>query len=153
MNSLLAIAHHLAAFAVVAALAVELVLLRGPIDAAVARRLVRADAVYGIAAAIVVAAGVLRVEYFEKGFDYYQHSLPFLLKLALFALFALAGLVSIAPTRQFLAWRRQARQGLAPTADAGTLQRLRGLVHVELVALAGVIACAALAARGVGMLD
>lgn len=149
MNSLLAIAHHLAAFAVVAALAVELALLRGPVDAAVARRLVRTDAVYGIAAAIVVAAGVLRAVYFEKGSDYYQHALPFLLKLALFAL---AGLVSIAPTRQFLAWRRQARQGLAPAADAGTLRRLRGLVHVELVALAGVIACAALAARGVGML-
>ena len=148
MNSLLAIVHHLAAFAVVAALAVELVLLRGPVDAAVARRLVRTDAVYGIAAAIVVAAGVLRAVYFEKGLDYYQHSLPFLFKLGLFAL---AGLVSIAPTRQFLAWRRQARQGFEPTA--ATQRRLRGLVHVELVALGGVIACAALAARGVGMLD
>jgi putative membrane protein len=147
MSVLFAIVHHLAAFAVVAALAMELALLRAAPTAATVRRLVTADAVYGMAAAVLVAAGVARVFYFEKGADYYFHSLPFLLKMMAFAL---AGLLSIGPTRRFLGWRRALRLGLAPAVADRELRQLRAFVGAELIALAAAIVCAALAAKGIG---
>ena len=51
MTAFMAFLHHVAAFALVAALAVEFVLIRGEIGAATARRLARADMVLGISPA------------------------------------------------------------------------------------------------------
>ena len=102
MTSLFAFLHHLAAFALVAALAVEFVLLRGQLTAARARQVLSADRIYGISAGLVLIIGFARVFYFEKGAHYYFHSIPFIAKLSLFIL---VGLLSIYPTMQFLSWR------------------------------------------------
>lgn len=59
MNWLFAFRHHAAAFALVAALAVGLVLVRDELTLRTARRLIVADAVYGIAAGTL--AGVLLI--------------------------------------------------------------------------------------------
>ena len=48
MTSLFAFLHHLAAFTLVAALAVEFVLLRGELTLARARQILSADRIYGI---------------------------------------------------------------------------------------------------------
>src|SRR3546814_6192628 len=74
---------------------------------------------------------------------------PFLAKLALFALI---GLLSIRPTREFLSWRSAIKVGEAPTVDPGTLRQLRKTIHMELAALVLLILCATLMARGVGPL-
>jgi len=70
----MAFLHHVAAFALVAALAVEFVLIRGELTVATARRLARADMILGISAGVLLAVGLLRVFYFEKGAAYYFHS-------------------------------------------------------------------------------
>lgn len=115
MTSLFAFLHHAAAFTLVAALVVEFVLIRGELDATTARRLARADMVFGISAGVLLVAGLLRVFYFEKGAAYYFHSATFIAKLALFVLIAL---LSIYPTIRFISWRR----GIANwvPASAGT---------------------------------
>ena len=77
MTTLFAFLHHLAAFTLVSALAVELVLLRQELTLAVARRLPIVDAVLGVSAGILLVVGLLRVFYFEKGADYYFHSHAF----------------------------------------------------------------------------
>jgi len=59
----------------------------------------------------VLVIGLLRVFYFEKGASYYFHSIPFIVKLSLFAV---VGLVSIYPTMQFLSWRGALKEGRAP---------------------------------------
>lgn len=147
MSTLFAFLHHLAAFALVAALAVEFALIREPLTAATARRLASADALYGASAGLVLGVGLARVAWFEKGADYYLHSIPFIAKLSLFAV---VGLSSIRPTLTFLAWNRTARQGGTPTADAATLRRVRTTIQYELAGVALILLCAALMARGVG---
>lgn len=147
MIALFAFVHHLAAFALVAALAVEFALIREPLTASTARRLALADAVYGASAGLVLGVGLARATWFEKGMDYYLHSTPFIAKLALFLA---VGLSSIRPTLSFLAWNRSARRGEVPVAEAATLRRIRTTLHLELAGVAAILLCAALMARGVG---
>jgi putative membrane protein len=99
VSALFAFLDHLAAFALVSTLAVELVLVRGDLTPASARRLLVVDAVNGAAAGAILVVGLLRVFFFEKGAAYYCHSIPFIVKLSLFAT---VGLLSIYPTRHFL---------------------------------------------------
>jgi len=146
MSAFAAFLHHLAAFALVAALAVELLLLRAEPERLDLRRLRLVDAVYGVSAGVLLVVGFLRVLYLEKGAAYYFHSASFLVKLALFALI---GLLSIYPTVQFLRWGRSAGHGTPP--DALALRRIRRLVHLELALLPPLILCAALMARGIGV--
>lgn len=150
MSSLFAFLHHAAAFALVAALTLELVLLKGALDLRTARRLLLADFVYGGSAALVLAVGLARVFFFEKGAEYYFSNAAFMAKLALFVVI---GLVSIYPTVEFLSWRRPLREGQVPTVTALKLQRMRTVVHGELVAVALLVFSATLMARGVGMLS
>jgi len=149
MSSLFAFLHHLAAFAIVSALVLELVLLRGPLTAWSAKRIMVADAIYGASAGVLLAVGLARVFFFEKGFGYYINSIPFLVK---FGLFVALGIASIYPTLRFLSWRGALKQGRVPDIADPELRRLRKIVHFELFAVVLIILCAALMARGVGML-
>jgi len=147
MSALLAFLHHLAAFALVAALTAELVLVRGTLTVESARKIVRFDAVYGVSAVVLLIAGLLRVFFFEKGAAYYFHSAPFLGKLALFAAI---GLLSIYPTREILSWRKSLRQGQLPVVDAARLRTVGRVIHWELALVALLLLLAALMARGIG---
>ena len=144
MAALFAFLHHLAAFAVVATIATEFVLLRGEINARTARTLRIVDAVYGASAGVLLLIGALRVFYFEKGSAYYFHSVPFLVKMGLFLA---VGLLSIHPTLTFRSW------GNALSVDERQLRTLRRLVHWELAAIVGILLCAALMARGIGFIQ
>jgi len=147
MVSLFAFLHHLAAFALVGALAIEFVLIRGELSIASARRLLVTDQVFGAAAGAVLVLGLLRVVYFEKGAAYYFHSAPFIAKLSLFAAL---GLLSIYPTLEFLSWRAALKQGQVPSAAPAKLRAIRAIIHWELVGVVVILLCAALMARGVG---
>jgi putative membrane protein len=149
MPALFAFLHHVAAFALVAALVVEFVLIREEITLQAARRLLLADLVFGAAAGSVLVVGLLRVFFFEKGPHYYLHSAPFIAKVSLFALVAL---LSIYPTVVFLSWRPAVRLGQPPRADARRIRRVRSLIHWELAAVVVLIFCAALMAKGIGVL-
>ena len=146
MVSLFAFLHHLAAFILVAALAVEFTLTRGELTVQNARTLLRADSVFGSAAGILVAVGLLRVFYFEKGAPYYFHSAPFIAKVSLFAV---VGLMSIYPTVQFLSWRTSLREGVVPPT-AAAIRGIRAVIRWELAGVALIIFCAVLMARGIG---
>lgn len=58
--------HRIAAFALVAALTLEFVLLRDDLTVESARRIALADLTFGISAGAVFVVGFLRVFYFEK---------------------------------------------------------------------------------------
>jgi putative membrane protein len=149
LPALFAFLHHVAAFTLVAALAVEFVLIREEITLPAARRLLLADLVYGAAAGGVLVVGLLRVLFFEKGPHYYLHSAPFIAKVSLFALIAL---LSIYPTVVFASWRPALKLGQPPPADARKIRRVRSLIHWELAGVVVLILCAALMARGIGVL-
>jgi putative membrane protein len=145
--SLFAFLHHTAAFVVFGSLFAELVMLKNELTASVARSVLRIDAVYGISAMLLIVVGLVRVYFTEKGATYYLHSGTFIAKIVLFVLI---GLISIYPTRRFMAWRRDLREDRVPTLDEVVRKNIRRVVHLELTLLLGVILCATLMARGIG---
>jgi len=149
MTPFLAFLHHLAAFTLVAALAVEFVLIRGELTVRTARKLQLVDMVFGMSSGVVLVVGLLRVFYFEKGASYYFHSAPFVAKLSLFAM---VGLLSIYPTREFVSWGKSLKQGHMPTVTDRKIASIRSVIHWELAGVVVILLCAALLARGVGYL-
>jgi putative membrane protein len=148
-SALMAFLHHVVAFTVVAALAVEVALFKPPLSLTQAQRLVRTDTIFGASAAILLAVGMLRVWYFEKGPAYYWHDAFFLIK---FGAFLVAALISVYPTVTFLSWNRGLKAGVAPEIPAGRTRSVRMCLMLELTAILVILFCAALMARGFGYL-
>jgi len=100
LSTLFAFLHHLAAFTLVSAVAIEFILIGQAttgegLSVPVAKRLVIADAVLGAAATILLVVGLLRVFFFEKGAAYYFHSHAFMAKFSIFIAVALLAIVII----------------------------------------------------------
>src|SRR5215470_5648045 len=127
MTTLFAFLHHLCAFTLVAAVAIEFTLIKQELTLASARRLQVTDMVLGMAAGALLVVGLLRVFFFEKGAAYYWHSHAFLMK---FALFIIIGLLSIVPTMEFLSWRDAIADGHVPVMDAATRRRVTMVIHI-----------------------
>ena len=145
MSTLFAFLHHLCAFTLVSAVAIEFMLIKQELTLASARRLQVVDIVLGIAAGALLVVGLLRVFFFEKGSDYYLHSHAFHLKITLFIVI---GLLSIIPTREFLSWSVSLRAGQVPVISAQKLKRVTMVIHSELLAIVIILLCAAIMARG-----
>jgi putative membrane protein len=148
MAPLFAFLHHVAAFTLASALAVEFILLRDELTVRSARKIQVADMVFGIAAGAVLVVGFVRVLYFEKGAFYYFHTGTFMAKLTLFVVI---GLASVVPTLEFLSWRSAVKQGQVPSVSAQKLRSLRSIIHLELVGIVLILLMAALMAKGVGV--
>jgi putative membrane protein len=143
LNALVAFLHHLAAFTVVGTLIAERVLFSPTPSFGQALRLRRIDAMYGASAGALLAVGLARVYWFEKGADYYLHNPFFLAKMALFIT---VGLLSIYPTVVFLSWRKAQVPVVTPVQAA----RIRRLLDLELAAIVAILFCAAFMAKGIG---
>ena len=132
MSTFFAFLHHLAAFTLVSAIAIEFVLIRQEMNVALARRLAITDAVLGISAGVLLVVGLLRVFYFEKGAAFYFSNPAFMAKLALFLVVAL---LSIYPTIKFLRWRKN--------PDPASVPAVRRVLHLELVGVVLILVFAA----------
>src|ERR1700755_548724 len=144
MSTLFAFLHHLCAFTLVSAVAIEFVLIRSELTLASARRLQVTDLVLGVAAGALLVVGLLRGVFFEEGASYYFRSYAFLTK---FSLFIVIGLLSIIPTMEFLSWRGALAAGRMPAISAGKLKLVTAVVHSELLAIVIILLCAAIMAR------
>lgn len=147
LPAIVAFLHHLAAFTLVAALAVEVVLFKPPLTATQARRIILTDTLFGISAAVLLLVGLLRVFFFEKGAAYYFSNGFFLTKLTLFVI---AALISIYPTVVYLSWRKPLKSGLVPEVSDTQRKRARMCLMLELTAVVGILFCAPFMARGFG---
>jgi putative membrane protein len=98
-----------------------------------------------MATGALLVIGLLRVFFFEKVADYYWHSHAFLAK---FGLFIIIGLLSIVPTLEFLSWRDAIAAGEVPVLEAAKRKRVTMVLHIELAAIAVILLCAAIMARG-----
>jgi putative membrane protein len=145
MSTLFAFLHHLCAFTLVSAVAIEFTLIRRELTLSSARRLQVTDMVLGIAAGALLVIGLLRVFFFEKGADYYFHSHAFLTK---FSVFIAIGLLSIIPTVEFLSWRGALKAGQVPSVSARKLRLITAVIHDELLSIVIILLCAAIMARG-----
>lgn len=147
LDFLLAAAHHILVFALVAALTAELVLMRGPLEAPTIRRLVVFDIVLAASATLLLIVGVLRVLYGVKGWEYYAVNHAFWSKITLFVVIAL---LSIKPTLNFLRWRKAAASQPGYVAPEGEAASVRRFLHLEAMLLFVMPVLAAAMARGLG---
>jgi putative membrane protein len=121
--------------------------LKGPLDAPGLRRVFAADTVWGVAAILWLATGLLRAfGGLEKGSAFYLASHLFWLKMVLFVLVVA---LEIRPMVTLIRWRRAVASGTAPdTSTAGALFRLN---HVELAVVVVIVFVASFMARGFGV--
>lgn len=141
---LLASLHHLLVYAIVAMLVTESALLRGTVDRSTVQRLAGIDLGYGLCAMLLIVAGVLRIVFGIKAYDFYLHNPWFHAKIGAFLL---VGLLSILPTVRFLRWRKALGANSAYLPDAAEVAKMRGIVRFELLLLAAVFVFAAAMAR------
>ena len=141
---LLASLHHLLVYAIVAMLVAESVLLGRTVDRSTMQRLAGIDLGYGLCAMLLIAAGVSRIAFGIKAYDFYLHNPWFHAKIGAFLL---VGLLSILPTVRFLRWRKALAANPAYLPDAAEVAKMRGIVRFELILLAAVFVFAAAMAR------
>ena len=148
VDVILAIAHHLAVFGLVALFAAEVALLRPGIEGRRLAQLGAIDGAYGAVAGIVIVVGILRIVFGASGAGYYFANWIFWTKMVAFLL---VGLLSIGPTVAVIGWRKEAKAspGFAPKADA--IATARRFLVGEAVLLVFIPAFAAAMARGYGV--
>jgi putative membrane protein len=147
-SAFMAFLHHLFAFTLVACVVYEFIAYRKGMTVEEARRIQRADLIYGISAGILLVVGLLRVFYFEKGPAFYNQSPFFWVKMNAFLV---VGLLSIDPTIRYLRWNKIVKENRAPEISDGEFKRTRLLLTLEVIGLAVVMLSAAFMARGIGM--
>jgi len=118
--------------------------LKGTLDDAGLRRLFAADTVWGVAAALWVATGLLRAfGGLEKGSTFYLQSRLFYLKMALFL--AIVGL-EVWPMLTFAGWRQARRRGVR--VDTSRARVFFQLSHIQLALTIVMVFVASAMARG-----
>ena len=121
--------------------------LKGPLDRDGLRRLLAADTVWGIAAALWIATGLFRAfGGLEKGNQFYLQSPLFWTKMALFATVII---LEIWPMVTFIRWRGALRRGETP--DTSPARALYLVNHVEMGLVVLIVFVASFMARGFGM--
>lgn len=147
-TAVMAFLHHLMAFALVASVVYEFIAYRKGLGIEEARRIQRADLMYGISAGLLLIVGVLRVLYFEKGPAFYTNNPYFWLKMNAFLV---VGLLSIDPTIRYLRWNKALKENRVPEVSDAEFKRTRVILTLEVIGLAVVLFAAAWMARGIGM--
>ena len=147
-TALMAFLHHLLAFTLVACVVYEFIAYRQGMSVEEARRIQRADLMYGISAGLLLIVGVLRVLYFEKGPAFYSQNPFFWLKMNAFLV---VGLLSIDPTIRYLRWNKILKENRAPEINEHEFRRTRILLTLEVIGLGIILFAAAWMARGIGM--
>lgn len=147
LSAIAAYLHYLGFLLIFAALTVENFTLKKELTVDEAKKIVLADAVYGLSATVVFITGMLRVMYFGKGADYYLSNPVFYAKIILFSAI---GAISLYPTVSFFSWVKNLRVGQPPTLELAKFSRISWLVKAELCGLVLLPLLAALMARGIG---
>jgi putative membrane protein len=144
-DAVLAYLHFAAIFALLWFLAKEWTLLRAGAANVDVERIAASDAWFGVSAGLVLVTGALRAAFGAKGWAFYAHNPAFHVKVTLFVIVAL---VSIAPTMQFLRWRKARRSDAAFRVPDAEWTRARRLIMIELHLIALIPLAAVIMARG-----
>ena len=141
----LASLHHLFVFSLVGVIAAEWALVRPGLSGAGVARLGKLDAAYGVLALLVIAAGVSRVIWGVRGWDYYAGNHSFWAKMASFAI---VGALSVPPSIRIGRWRKLQKTHLNFAPPEHEIASMRRYLHAEALFLALVPVFAAAMARG-----
>ena len=144
----LAVLHHLGVFTVAGIIAAEWALVRPGMSMEKVRQVTRIDALYGIAAGLVLLIGFARVYFGLKGSDFYVQNPVFWAKIGAFVA---VGVLSIAPTLLFISWREKAKKDPAFMPSAAEIASARRYVKMEAHVFVLIPIFAAAMARGYGL--
>jgi len=144
-DAVLAYFHFAAIFALLWFLAKEWTLLRAGAANVDIERIATSDAWFGAMAGLVLVTGALRAAFGAKGWAFYAHNPAFHVKVTLFVI---VGLISIAPTRQFLRWRKARRADAAFRVSDAEWTRARRFLMIELHLIALIPLFAVIMSRG-----
>ena len=144
---ILAYAHFAAIFTLLWFVAKEWTLFRVGAERLDAAALARADAGFGIAAALVLITGICRVTLGAKPAGFYLHNPVFHTKVGLFVL---VGLLSIWPTIVFIRWRKARAADPNYAIAESEWHAVRRLLIFELHLVALIPLAAVIMARGIG---
>jgi putative membrane protein len=121
--------------------------LKGRLDRDGLQRVFAADTVWGVAAALWLATGLLRAfAGLEKGTAFYLASHLFWLKMTVFVVIVL---LEIRPMMTLMRWRAVVRGGGTP--DTSAARALYHVNHVELALVVVMVFVASFMARGFGL--
>ena len=148
MHILIPYLHYIGIMTIMGSLIAEHLILKPGIGKQQIKSLAAIDLVYGIAAILVLATGLLRWFVYGKGTDFYLTNPLFHTKITLYVI---AAVLSIFPTIRFLKWRKQVVNGLEPDTGERIVKRLLLYIRIELLIIAVIPLLAVMIARGVGM--
>jgi putative membrane protein len=145
-EGLLAYAHFMAAFGLVAALIAELAVFRQTMPLAQFHRLGMIDRWYGTASLLVILTGLARLHWGIQGEAFITHNPVFWTKMSLYVL---VGILSITPTVLFIRWKSRKPTDDPIVIDASDYSRVRMLLWLQAVLFIFIPLCAALMTVGV----
>ncbi|MBX7124135.1 MAG: DUF2214 family protein [Cyclobacteriaceae bacterium] len=135
--------HFISILLITGALAAEWILMKPELTRSELKRLSRIDAIYGVAAVLVVTAGLmLWLLGVSKPETYYTHNWVFLTKIGIFIT---VGTLSVFPTVFFIKRQKGRPEEVVPVPAW-----IRRCISLELLLLAAIPLCASLMARGYG---
>ncbi len=135
--------HFISVFTIVGSLAAEWVLLKREMLPQEIAYIGKIDAIYGLSAITLLAAGLTMWLWIGKPADFYSNNWIFWLKIGLFSLI---GILSIYPTVFFI---KNGKKTL-PKMPIAVPPTVRQLVLIELILLLLIPICASLMAKGIG---
>jgi putative membrane protein len=145
---LLAIAHHLLFFALIAIFTAETVLMRPGLADETLRRLGRLDRAYGMVAGLVIIVGFSRVFFGLKGWEFYIYNWVFWAKIAAFVT---VGAISALPTARIVRWNQALRADPGHVVPDGEIATVRTWLQAEGMVFILIPVFAAAMARGYGI--
>lgn len=144
---ILASAHHVAVFTLVALFAAEFVLVRPGLNGPRIKQLASLDAAYGAMAGVVIIIGLLRVFFGSIEESYYWSNHAFWGKMLAFLVM---GLLTIPPTLAFRRWLKASDGSLDYAPPAEEIAASRRFIHIQAGVLVLIPIFAAAMARGYG---
>jgi putative membrane protein len=148
LDLILEFIHHVAVFSLVGVIAAEFALIQPGLTGARLQLVGRLDGAYGGLAALIILAGASRVIWGDAGWQFYVMNWTFWTKMALFVA---VGVLSAAPTRRILGWRRKGAADPSFTVSPDEVASVRKFFYAQFALLFFIPIFAALMARGIGL--
>jgi len=138
--------HLICIIAVFCCLILELRLINETISWKTLMLLNKIDGIYGLAAILVVATGLLNWMVFGKGYDYYAANTLFIIK---FCLFIAVGLLSIFPTVMFAKLKKKNKEEQPVAITLLLYPKIKKVILLEIIIMACIPLPAELMANGI----
>lgn len=149
MNIFIPYLHYLGIMCLMGALITEHVMLKPGISKQQIKSIATVDMIYGIAAVIVLATGLLRWFMVDpKGAEFFNTNPLFHIKVTLFVV---AVILSIFPTLKFIKWRNLVARGESVEITKQDTKKQLMFIRIELLLLAIIPLLAVMVSNGVRM--